>query len=93
MVSVGYATKDKRVYLSTRGASISAFARNNDELEFVDTGEQFVYYNGKWIRCDHCHMHNLTPDVNRDSYPTNCVNCGAVLHENKCEYCGTEYHR
>lgn len=22
---------------------------------------------------------------------TNCVNCGAVLHGNKCEYCGTEY--
>lgn len=22
---------------------------------------------------------------------TNCVNCGAVLRGNKCEYCGTEY--
>lgn len=22
---------------------------------------------------------------------TNCVNCGAPLHGNKCEYCGTEY--
>ena len=22
---------------------------------------------------------------------TNCVNCGAILHGNKCEYCGTEY--
>lgn len=22
---------------------------------------------------------------------TNCVNCGAVLHGHKCEYCGTEY--
>lgn len=22
---------------------------------------------------------------------TNCKNCGAVLHSNKCEYCGTEY--
>lgn len=21
----------------------------------------------------------------------NCINCGAVLHGNKCEYCGTEY--
>lgn len=25
-------------------------------------------------------------------YPTNCVNCGAVLHGNQCEYCGTEYN-
>lgn len=23
---------------------------------------------------------------------TNCVNCGAILHGNKCEYCGTEYN-
>lgn len=22
---------------------------------------------------------------------TNCVNCGAPLHGNVCEYCGTEY--
>lgn len=22
---------------------------------------------------------------------TNCVNCGAPLHGNICEYCGTEY--
>ena len=24
------------------------------------------------------------------SYPTNCKNCGAVLHNNICEYCGTD---
>lgn len=23
---------------------------------------------------------------------TNCVNCGAPLHGNVCEYCGTEYN-
>lgn len=22
---------------------------------------------------------------------TNCINCGAILRGNKCEYCGTEY--
>lgn len=22
---------------------------------------------------------------------TNCKNCGAVLHSNRCEFCGTEY--
>lgn len=21
----------------------------------------------------------------------NCINCGAILHGTKCEYCGTEY--
>ena len=23
--------------------------------------------------------------------PTNCENCGAILHNGKCEYCGAEY--
>lgn len=22
---------------------------------------------------------------------TNCINCGAPLHSDKCDYCGTEY--
>lgn len=22
---------------------------------------------------------------------TNCINCGAPIHNNKCDYCGTEY--
>ena len=25
------------------------------------------------------------------SRPTNCKNCGAPLHGDKCEYCGSEY--
>lgn len=29
--------------------------------------------------------------VGRSQTPTNCTNCGAVLHNGKCEYCGTEY--
>lgn len=24
---------------------------------------------------------------------TNCINCGAILHGDKCEYCGTEYNQ
>ena len=23
--------------------------------------------------------------------PINCPNCGALLHSNKCEYCGSEF--
>ena len=23
-------------------------------------------------------------------YPTNCKNCGAILHDNICEYCGSD---
>lgn len=41
-----------------------------------------IYYrlSGQWIEL-----------YNNKSYPTNCKNCGAPLHENMCEYCGTEY--
>lgn len=28
---------------------------------------------------------------NHEKIPTNCVNCGAVLTSNQCEYCGTIY--
>lgn len=27
----------------------------------------------------------------KKTYPTNCKNCGAVLHSNVCEFCGSEY--
>jgi len=26
-----------------------------------------------------------------EEIPHNCVNCGAILTGNKCEYCGTKY--
>ena len=35
-------------------------------------------------------------DLLANTSPTNCKNCGAILHykdnKSKCEYCGTEYN-
>lgn len=31
------------------------------------------------------------PKEHNKSEQKNCVNCGAVLHGNYCEFCGTEY--
>lgn len=33
------------------------------------------------------------PKIPKTKHPklTNCKNCGAVLHGNKCEFCDTEY--
>lgn len=45
------------------------------------------YYPEKSLR----NTTNWWNNTNIKSYPTNCRNCGAVLHSNKCEYCGTEY--
>lgn len=30
--------------------------------------------------------------VHKNTIPTNCKNCGAILHSHKCEYCGSEYY-
>lgn len=30
-------------------------------------------------------------ELRKTTLKTNCINCGAVLHSDKCEYCGTEY--
>lgn len=36
--------------------------------------------------------YNLDPIVPAETIrQTNCKNCGAVLHNNHCEYCGSEY--
>lgn len=31
--------------------------------------------------------------VKMKPHPTNCINCGAVLTDYKCKYCGTEHPR
>lgn len=52
----------------------------------TDTQRCYIWDGSVWV---------LLPTVNeRDSAflrPTNCVNCGAVRHSCRCEYCGTEY--
>ena len=44
----------------------------------------------------HISHESKSNSMNLNTSPTNCKNCGAILHykENKCkcEYCGTEYN-
>lgn len=53
-----------------------------------NTKKATVYYryNGQWIEL----FNNATIKVKNHNF-TNCKNCGAPLHGNICEYCGTEY--
>jgi hypothetical protein len=30
--------------------------------------------------------------VHKNPIPTNCKNCGAILHSHECEYCGSKYY-
>lgn len=36
-------------------------------------------------------QNKVQPTIEYLPKPTNCKNCGAVLHGRKCEYCETEY--
>lgn len=31
-------------------------------------------------------------NISKEPLPTNCKNCGAILHSHECEYCGSEYY-
>ena len=44
--------------------------------------QPFVMQNHPWVD---------DPSKSWKPLPTNCKNCGATLHGNVCEYCGSEY--
>ena len=33
---------------------------------------------------------HTTITITHITYPTNCKNCGAILHNHICEYCGSD---
>lgn len=53
----------------------------------------YVYTdNGEFVKL--CASENETNSAPKmKPHPTNCENCGAVLRDYRCEYCGTEYPR
>ena len=80
-----------------------------DDIQHIDKNAKFsvgdIIYN-EFDRCAYLYTDNgkfelLESTCNDDTnstlkmkpHPTNCVNCGAVLKDYKCEYCGTEYPR
>lgn len=58
------------------------------ELVYIqDTQELYVYGANGWaqITC------GTEEKMNESFRPRVCERCGAPMHSNKCEYCGTEY--
>lgn len=51
----------------------------------VVDGMNYVWNHNEWIELGNIEA-NIHPKI---KYPSNCKNCGAVLHSNECEYCGT----
>lgn len=73
------------------GDQLPRAAINFDEFHEMDTGRKYVFYNGNWTLFDHGWKREVTTAQVQKTYPTNCKNCGAVLHSQICEYCGSEY--
>ena len=55
---------------------------------FIAEGEVFCNTGDSYVRLPstNSHMHSQL------HLPTNCKNCGAPLHGNRCEFCDTEYN-
>lgn len=50
------------------------------------------FADGEWHLFDHGWQREVATAPAPKTYPTNCKNCGAVLHSHQCEYCGSEYY-
>lgn len=64
------------------------YISNNDDTTWVCTTTT-----GKWDVIGSLSDYSLTNkpiEEKRITYPTNCKNCGAVLHNHICEYCGSD---
>lgn len=89
----GYDPREmKNLFRAAQGDAFPDFAENYDELFQIDTGRNYVFYNGEWHLFDHGWKREVATAPAPKTYPTNCKNCGAVLHSHICEYCGSEYH-
>lgn len=50
----------------------------------------YVYTNnGEFVRLESTCNDTDSSTLKMKPHPTNCVNCGAVLKDYRCEYCGT----
>ena len=84
------------------------FIGSIDDIKNIDKNKEFsvgdVIYaeadQGAYVYTDEGKFEPLFTENDTDSstlkmkpHPTNCINCGAVLRDYKCEYCGTEHPR
>ena len=63
------------------------YISNNDNTTWVCTTTT-----GKWDIIGSLSDYSLTNkpvEEKHITYPTNCKNCGAILHNHICEYCGS----
>ncbi len=68
---------------------------SNSKTDIIDMSYSEVYIAKKYKNTKIPTLKRVFPVGGRvtvkKSIPTNCVNCGAVLKSNECEYCGSLY--
>ena len=56
--------------------------------------DEYVFIGNEWTPIGYTDIPTYSTlaafDLPKES-PTNCKNCGAPLHNGKCNYCGSEY--
>lgn len=88
--------------------SVYKFIGSIDDINNIDKNKEYsvgdiIYSNsnrGVYLYTSNNEFERLESYNDTDSstlkmkpHPTNCVNCGAVLKDYRCEYCGTEHPR
>ena len=65
----------------------------NDGYVIFCNEKSYVYTGAEWEMIGVCEKSEKShkPQLHYKQLPTNCKNCGAVLLNSKCEYCGTRY--
>ena len=91
-----------KAYYATRDHNESE-EKQNEFKRYTEKVSAFIEFNANisnTVYTDEGKFEPLFADKDTDSstmkmkpHPTNCANCGAVLKDYKCEYCGTEYPR
>ena len=71
-------------YLPLDASIGDIYISNNDDTTWVCTTTT-----GKWDVIGSS-SENKPIEEKRITYPTNCKNCGAILHNHICEYCGSD---
>ena len=69
-------------------AEIVIIDGNTSSTEMYRLAREYEEKYGIYLRIGEGYLHST---CTKKSHPTNCKNCGAVLHSNTCEFCGTEY--
>ena len=83
-------------YLGMNGHTLGEVRKDQgkDILEWTwdgDPSQQIAYQFDMYHDPDPYALDDVKPTKNMVPKLTNCKNCGAPLHSNRCEFCDTEY--